>query len=245
MHATIYGASAQFEMLIVLILTPELAHTENLWIIPNFKCTPKNSKPNHAAIKIAKLELNIAIQATEEKSRLNEDCMPALILPLVEPVSEPILRQSRKSPFHTTLLYPGWRRWEQSSLYWPFCQSQRPCPGGSPSGDRPWLTMLAAKVASTCPNSRKSTRFATSATRCTRKLKFTSFAGDQLLSLATFVGKLTQPLRTFSRANCFGTKIFYGCMEALLVKDEMRSEMASLLEDAHAGYYDPQSKKKK
>ena len=37
------------------------------------------------------------------------------------------------------------------------------------------------------------------------------------------------------RADCFGTKIFYGCMEALLVKDELKSEMANYLEDAHSG----------
>jgi len=46
------------------------------------------------------------------------------------------------------------------------------------------------------------------------------------------------------RADCFGTKIFYGCMEALLVKDELKKEVSSYLEDAHTGYYDHLSKKK-
>lgn len=40
------------------------------------------------------------------------------------------------------------------------------------------------------------------------------------------------------RADCFGTKIFYGCMEALLVKDELKKEVSSYLADAHTGYYD-------
>lgn len=33
-------------------------------------------------------------------------------------------------------------------------------------------------------------------------------------------------------------------MEALLVKDELKSEVAALLDEAHTGYYDPLSKKK-
>ena len=47
----------------------------------------------------------------------------------------------------------------------------------------------------------------------------------------------------FFRADCFGTKIFYGCMEALLIKDELKSEVAGYLDDAHTGYYDPLNKK--
>lgn len=32
-------------------------------------------------------------------------------------------------------------------------------------------------------------------------------------------------------------------MEALLIKDELKSEVAAYLDDAHSGYYDPLSKK--
>ena len=49
---------------------------------------------------------------------------------------------------------------------------------------------------------------------------------------------------THFRADCFGTKIFYGCMEALLVKDDIKSEVAGYLENAHSGYYDLLNKKK-
>lgn len=74
----------------------------------------------------------------------------------------------------------------------------------------------------------------------TRRLKFTAFAGKQKLR-ALFFKLLTSFV--YSRADCFGTKIFYGCMEALLIKDELKSEVAAYLDDAHSGYYDPLSKK--
>lgn len=45
------------------------------------------------------------------------------------------------------------------------------------------------------------------------------------------------------RQQCFGTKIFTGCMEALLVEEELKSDLSTLISDAHASYYDPLTKK--
>ena len=47
----------------------------------------------------------------------------------------------------------------------------------------------------------------------------------------------------FSRADCFGTKFYYGCMEVLLVEEDLKKQVSSILEEAHSGYYDPLSKK--
>ena len=45
------------------------------------------------------------------------------------------------------------------------------------------------------------------------------------------------------RQDCFGTKFFYGCMEMLLIKEELRSEVASYLDDVHANNYAGKFKK--
>jgi len=45
------------------------------------------------------------------------------------------------------------------------------------------------------------------------------------------------------RADCFGTKFYYGCMEVLLVEEDLKKQVSSILEEAHSGYYDPLSKK--
>ena len=48
---------------------------------------------------------------------------------------------------------------------------------------------------------------------------------------------------SISRADCFGTKFYYGCMEVLLVEEDLKKQVSSILEEAHSGYYDPLSKK--
>ena len=48
---------------------------------------------------------------------------------------------------------------------------------------------------------------------------------------------------TWNRADCFGTKFYYGCMEVLLVEEDLKSQVSSILEEAHSGYYDPLNKK--
>ena len=35
------------------------------------------------------------------------------------------------------------------------------------------------------------------------------------------------------RNDCFGSRFFYGCMEALLVKDELKTGVAAYLDDFH------------
>ena len=37
----------------------------------------------------------------------------------------------------------------------------------------------------------------------------------------------------FSRSGCFGTGYFYACMDTILLKAELKSEVANLLEDMH------------
>lgn len=44
---------------------------------------------------------------------------------------------------------------------------------------------------------------------------------------------------TLCREDCFGTRFFDGCMDTLLVKDELKSEVAAYLDDVHSSYYNP------
>ena len=37
----------------------------------------------------------------------------------------------------------------------------------------------------------------------------------------------------FCRSGCFGTGYFYACMDTILLKAELKSEVANLLEDMH------------
>jgi hypothetical protein len=46
------------------------------------------------------------------------------------------------------------------------------------------------------------------------------------------------------RNDCFGSRFFYGCMEALLVKDELKTEVAAYLDDFHTSNYGAFNNKK-
>ena len=49
----------------------------------------------------------------------------------------------------------------------------------------------------------------------------------------------------FNRQDCFGTKFFYGCMEMLLVKEELKNEVANYLDDVQANNFGSNDKMKK
>ena len=57
--------------------------------------------------------------------------------------------------------------------------------------------------------------------------------------------KYTFIFMLFYRQDCFGTKFFYGCMEMLLVKEELKNEVANYLDDVHANNFGSNDKMKK